>query len=208
MADLLTDEEQADQIKQWIRKNGLSIVLIIVVGIGSVVGFNYFQGYQADNREIASNLYADFLEARGLDEPVEGIVQNLRDDHASSTYLVYTLMYLAKDAVEADDYTLAVELFSEAWEATSNDSLKDMITTRKARVEAANEDYDAALATIANLKTEGYTSTALEIQGDIYVGKGNLSEARASYVSARDAMNEDLNKEAINVKIAAIPEGD
>ncbi|MBE8157839.1 MAG: hypothetical protein HAW59_00340 [Betaproteobacteria bacterium] len=38
-----TEEQQVEQIKQWIKENGLQIIIGISLGLGSIWGWNYFK---------------------------------------------------------------------------------------------------------------------------------------------------------------------
>lgn len=206
MTEFLTEEEQAERIKKWLKENGLSVVLLIVVSLGGVIGWWYYQEYRAEDRQEAANLYFDYVEARALGEPVEEQLDKLRDEHSNSTYLVYTLLYEAKEAVENEAYEEAIDTLAEAFQASSNDTQSDLIATRQARIEAEIERFDDALATLGRIKTEGFRALALEIQGDIYARQGNVSDARTAYIAAKDALNQGQSEDALLTKIASIPE--
>lgn len=208
MSDLLTEEEQAERLKNWLKEYGLSIGLLIVVSLAGVVGWRYFQEYRVEDRQQAANLYFDYVEARALGEPVDEQLQRLRDDHSNSTYLVYTLLYEGKDAVEDKAYEKAVEIYSEAFEAASNDTLRDLIATRQARIEAELDRFESALQTLSVVRTGGYKSLALEIQGDIHARQGNATDARLAYIAAKEALNQGQSEEALLTKIASIPEAE
>lgn len=208
MADFLTEEEQAERIKNWLKEHGLSIGLLIVVSLAGVVGWWYYQEFRVEDRQEAANLYFDYVEARALGEPVEEQLMKLRDEHSKSTYLVYTLLYEAKDAVENEAYEEAIDTFGEAIEATSNDTLRDLIVTRQARIQAELERYDDALATLREVETEGFKALALEIQGDIHSRQGNINDARVAYLAAKEALNQGQSEEALQTKIASIPENE
>ena len=208
MTEFLTEEEQAERIKKWLREYGLSIGLLIVVSLAGVIGWRYYQEFRVEDRQEAANLYFDYVEARALGEPVEEQLDRLRDEHSNSTYLVYTLLYEAKDAVENEAYEEAIDRFGEAFEAASNDTLRDLISTRQARIQAELERFDDALATLGKVKTEGFKALALEIQGDIHSRQGNIDDARIAYLAAKEALNQGQSEEALLTKIASIPENE
>ena len=37
-----TEEEQVERLKAWLKENGLSIVFGIVIGVGGIGGYNYW----------------------------------------------------------------------------------------------------------------------------------------------------------------------
>ena len=48
MAELLTEEEQVEQLKKWWKENGLSIVGGVVVGLALVFGWRSWQHHQLE----------------------------------------------------------------------------------------------------------------------------------------------------------------
>ena len=59
MSDNLTDEQQADIIKKWLKDNGLFIVASFGIAISSVFGLQFYQDSNLKQAESASRLYAE-----------------------------------------------------------------------------------------------------------------------------------------------------
>lgn len=64
--------------------------------------------------------------------------------------------------------------------------LQAIATTRLARIQLAQKDYDAALATLDTQLPESYKANVAELKGDIYLAQGDKAQARASYQAAAD----------------------
>ena len=45
-----TEEEQVEKLKAWLKENGLSIVMGIVIGVGGIGGYNYWQHVPGNDR--------------------------------------------------------------------------------------------------------------------------------------------------------------
>ena len=41
-----TDEERTEQVKQWVKENGLQIIIGVVFGLSAIWGWDYYQDYQ------------------------------------------------------------------------------------------------------------------------------------------------------------------
>ena len=66
-----TDEEQVEKLKAWLKENGLSIVLGIIIGVGGIAGFNYWNHMQDTAAAEASSHFTRMigaLEAGNADE--------------------------------------------------------------------------------------------------------------------------------------------
>ena len=59
MDDNLTDQQQAEVVKQWLKDNGLSILFSIGLGISAYFGLQFYQQSQLRESETASRLYAE-----------------------------------------------------------------------------------------------------------------------------------------------------
>ena len=60
MENFDSEKEQLEQIKSWLKENGLSIVLGIVLGLGGVYGW---RGWQAHKVDVAEEYSASLASA-------------------------------------------------------------------------------------------------------------------------------------------------
>ncbi len=44
MDEFLTEDEQADRVKQWLQENGLFILAGVVLGLGGLFGWQSWRG--------------------------------------------------------------------------------------------------------------------------------------------------------------------
>ena len=59
MNDNLTDQQQAEIVKKWLKDNGLFIVASFGIAISGVFGLQYFKETNLKQAENASRLYAE-----------------------------------------------------------------------------------------------------------------------------------------------------
>ena len=86
MAELRTEEEQIQAIKDWWKKNGSSLLIGIGAALAIVFGWQAWQNHQAQQRTEAANQFANLLNAfsdqadETSGETVAFVAQTLRED--------------------------------------------------------------------------------------------------------------------------------
>ena len=204
MADYLTDEEQEARLQKLWRDYGLILVLALVIGIGAVVGWNVFQDSQLLAKEQAAYKFQGFLVERALEGDLDAFVDEMSKTRAGAKYEPMTLLYRAKDAVDAADYESALQYLEEALRKSKDRILDDMIKVRIARGQMQLEQDDAALSTLANVGDD-YKFYVLELTGDIYRTKENYPEAVTAYEQAMELTNSGIDRERLELKIVLMP---
>ena len=53
---LRSDDEQAELLKQWLKKNGLGLIIAASIGVGSVFGYQEWQDFQINQQTDAVTL--------------------------------------------------------------------------------------------------------------------------------------------------------
>ena len=94
MAELRTEEEQVQAIKDWWKNNGSSLLIGIGAALAIVFGWQAWQNHQAQQRAEAANQFANLLNAfSSADEEsadtVGFVAETLRDEHGDSAYAIY-----------------------------------------------------------------------------------------------------------------------
>ena len=204
MADFLTDEEQAERIQKAWRDYGVIIVLSVVLGIGGVVGWNFFQDHRANLRQEAADLFAEYENARGLMGPVDEIAQSIEEQYPNSSYRMFVFLYQAKDAADENNWEESLGHLEQAYGQAKDKTYRDMIRLRIARVQFQLDRLDDALASVTQIG-EGYELSAFELKGDIYRAQGEFESATASYDEAVELAESFVVRERISAKLATMP---
>jgi predicted negative regulator of RcsB-dependent stress response len=77
-----TDEEQAEQIKKWIKENALQIIMGVSLGLGGLWGFDYYKGQQHQQDLQARGYYLSVVANPSNTDALKA----LKENHAQSTY--------------------------------------------------------------------------------------------------------------------------
>lgn len=195
MAELHTEEEQIQAIKDWWKKNGSSLLIGIGAALAIVFGWQAWQNNQAQQRTEAANQFANLLNAFSSQadetsgETVAFVAKTLREDYTDSAYAIYGNLILARQQLmESDDPTAAIESLQWALDKTGDQqALKLVVRNRLARAQFAAGQYDDALATIeAAASADAFDAILTELRGDILLAQGDREGAREAYLAARE----------------------
>ncbi len=214
MAELRTDEEQVEAIKQWWKNNGSSLLIGIGAALAIVFGWQAWQNHQAQQRTEAANQFVNLMNAFGSEDEnradtVTFLAQTLRDDHADSAYAIYANLMLARvQLMQNSDTEGAVASLKWALEKSADTMpLSLVVRSRLARAQMALEDFDAALATLDGAdSTDAFAALFAELRGDILLAKGDQNGARDAYLVARK-QDENNRSGVLELKLADLGVG-
>ncbi len=195
MAELRTEEEQIQAIKDWWKKNGSSLLIGIGAALAIVFGWQAWQNYEAQQRTEAANQFANLLNAfsdqsdeqRG--ETVAFVAETLRNDYTDGAYAIYGTLILARQRLmQQEDPEAAIESLKWALEKTGeHEALALVVRNRLARAQFSAGQYDDALATIdAAGSADAFDAIFSELRGDILLAQGDRDGAREAYLAARE----------------------
>lgn len=198
MAEMRTEEEQVQAIKDWWKRNGSSLLIGIGAALAIVFGWQAWQSHQEQQRAEAANQFASLLNAfsnqadETAGETVAFVANTLREDYTDSAYAVYGNLILARQQlVEDNNAEAAIDSLQWALEkAGDHKALAMVVRNRLARAQFSAERYDDALASIdsaGNLKDAGaFAAIFSELRGDILLAQGDQKGARKAYLAARE----------------------
>ncbi|QSP94085.1 tetratricopeptide repeat protein [Marinobacter salinisoli] len=194
MAELRTEEEQIQAIKDWWKKNGSSLLIGIGAALAIVFGWQAWQNHETQQRAEAAAQFANLLNAFGnqsdetTGETVDFVAKALREDHGDSAYAVYGNLILAKQHLVDGEAEAAIEALKWAQDqAGDHQALKLVIQNRLARAQFDAGLHDEALATIDGASDAGpFAPIFSELRGDILLAKGDEAGAKEAYLAARE----------------------
>ena len=128
----------------------------------------------------------DINALNALSQSADKIVKEAPD----SVHALQAQFVMAKQAYDRGDYAAAEKALKRV-EATKlkDEGLVHVLKLRLAYAQLAQNKYDAALKTLADVTDPAFKATAEEARGDVYVAKMILPQQKA-YQSAWDALAE------------------
>ena len=209
MADYLTDEEQAERLKRWWEQNGTSLVIGLVLAVGAVVGWRYYQDYRSERADMASDAYAAYLAARNEAASTDEPLAIIDTEFEGSTYHVFTLLYRAADQVAESDWEEALALVERAVDLAEDGPVRDVARLRAAKLLYQLNRLEDSEAQLSLVRSPGFEAYVAELSGDVFFARGDMARARDAYQAAVDAARGDgpqgvLGVEFMELKLASL----
>ncbi len=200
MNDHLTEEEQLEAFKRWLKENGLWIVTAVVIAVGGYFGWNTYQDQKQATAEAGSALYTELLETLAVEEGsavsdddrarAAELVEQLKAEHAGSAYGANAALIRARWAVDQDDLDTAESELRWVLEQDAPAAITQLARLRLARVQSALGQLDEALATLdAATPADSIAAEYAEARGDILSKQGDNEGAAQAYQSALDSLD-------------------
>lgn len=215
MAELRTEEEQVEYIKNWWKENGNSLLISVAIAVAGVFGWKTWVSSQEATAANASAIYENIssvVTAAAIDDAQRQsafhLGGELKADYASSAYTPMAAMLLARAAAEAGQLDQAkAELEFVLASDAADEPMKQLAQLRLARVAMAQGDLAAAESALAAVNSTQYESLQNELSGDLAFAKGDLDAARAAYAKAIESADQQ-SRSLIQLKLDDIAAGD
>lgn len=180
-----SDEEKGEQLKQWWRANGRSLIFGLVIGLALVFGWQAWERYRAEQAAQASALYSQLLNAASANNGEAGLElgKRLMTEYSGSPYAVLAAFSVAKLRLEAGEAEGARDNLRWAMEHADDPSLARLARLRLARLQLSLGDVEQVLA-LTQDDWGAFEAAFAEARGDAFVAKGELGNARAAYTRA------------------------
>ena len=188
--EFLTEDQEAERAKQWIRENGLFIVAGVVLGLGGLFGWQQWEDYQTRQSEAASNVWAQMSDAIAGERynEVDETLALLESDYAGTPYLDQGRLAMAALHMSRSDTDAALAELEKVAAQGSDPLLREVADLRRAQIMISQEQHQEALDLLGAAGDDGLASLHLELQGDAQFGLGDFAAAQESY---RQALNKD-----------------
>ena len=186
MDDLLTDQQRAEQIRNWFAENGWYLLGGLVLGLAALFGWRQWQTVQVSEAQAASAVYEELLGAIRVDRTAraEELAAQLAKDHARTPYVDQARLAMARMKMDRNAADEALGYLKEVAEDGHSEGVRHVGRLRMARVLAEQQKYDEALAQLTVPADSAFAARYHEVRGDVYQAMGKLAESRAEYQKA------------------------
>ena len=213
MSDYLSDEEQVERLKRWVKSYGSAALTGVLLALIAFFGWHYWEKRQ-ENKSIASlNQYQKIVndsEGAMADKAAQSRfisnVQTLVKSDPNSIFAFQALLMQAKVTAAQGEWVSAEKALTQAVGLKVDDQgLINIAWLRLARVQTAQNKFDAALASLKNVSAPAFLASVDELRGDILVQKNDIKGAKVAYESAWAALvKRQQTRELLKVKMNAI----
>ena len=171
--DLLDEHEQSERVRTWLRQNAAGLIGGVVLGLGAIYGWFWWQDQVDAKRAKASDDYQLVLQqiqASKLKE-AQAKAGSLKD----TPFAALAALDLAKAQVDGGQRDAAIATLRAV--KTEDVVVAPVISQRLARLLIDAGKHDEALKLLANLGD----AVAHEVRGDAFFALGRKEQARDAY---------------------------
>ena len=195
--ELLDEHEQGERVRAWLRENALALVGGIVLGLGAIFGWKWWQQHQHEQRVGFGQQYDAVVESiqSGELEAAEAEVAALQ----GVPYATLASLRLAKAQVDAGQGEEAIATLRAA--SAEDPALQRIVHMRLARLLLDHDKAEEALALLADADQPAM----LELRGDAEAALGRREAAQASYLQAIKGLEAGApQRSLLEIKLVAV----
>ena len=109
-----TENEQVDALRRFFAENGKALAVGVVLGIGALVGWRYWQSHENSNMMAASQSYQEASDRLAAGKPDDVAAAEKFVQANGNSYGVLAALQLAKHFVEQNDFAKAEQQLAGA----------------------------------------------------------------------------------------------
>ena len=201
MAHYETEQEQLEAIKKWWKDNGSSIFIGILVGVGLLFGWRWYNSHTDQQAQLASNLYENMQTSVSTEdlENADSITAKLLTDHSDSPYAILAALNMARQDITKKDLASAhVRLQWILDQDIKLEELKHIARLHKAKLFLSEQKVAEAKKLITNIDVGKFKASYAELTGDIAIIENETDKARIAYTEALEA---DSTRQLVQMKL-------
>lgn len=188
MAYSIEEEQEINQLKDWWKENGKTIIVAFILGVGGMFGWRYWQAHQAEQIAQASAQYDALIYSAQQDEQAKKAnIEQFVQANSKTAYAVFALLDEAKKAAEKQDFAVAEVNLNQALTQSQDEVLTSIVALRLSAVQFQLGQLDNALTTLNQVKGESFNARKALLTGDIQVAKGDKVAAKNSFEQAQQS---------------------
>ena len=180
---MAADEEQVEELKKWWSENGKGVLAGLAVGLAAVIGWSSWQTWQRTQAELASARYELIVSEAMAGNHAQALSQaeGLIGEFPDSAYASFASLFAARAAVETNAPGAARRPLEWVVEHAPFPELVPIARLRLARLILDANDYNGALAELAEIDSAPFRTRVAELRGDVQRARGDRDAARESY---------------------------
>lgn len=205
MDDYKSEKEQWEDIKGLAKEYGAWIVAGVVIGLGALYGYRFWQARQDTHALQAHQRYGEVLNdlyREKVDDAVK-VIAELDARYSGTPYADQARLALARWYVEQGKMAEATAPLTKVMNDAGDKVLRMIARLRLARVLAEQHQLDDALRVLDQGGSSAFDPRYQEVRGDILLAKGDRAGALAAYrAAAASNVPGIVNDDLLRLKIA------
>lgn len=183
MTEYLTEQEQIELLKNWIKQYSLVILAGVLIAIMAMSAWRFWDQRQNKMLDHASSVYDEMLTMRAQNEPAEMIIQTkkLYSHYEKTTYGKMAALMLARTAAVKSNNAEAEKQLEWVINNTKVPALSQIARLRLARLLIAENKANDSLTLLKQVDDKSFSGLIDEVRGDAYLANNDKTKARAAY---------------------------
>lgn len=205
LTEYLTEQEQIQQLKSWIKQYGLTVLAGILIAVFITSSWQYWQRYRYKILTHASAVYDEMLTMRAQNNAHGTVVQanKLMTHYPKTPYAVMAALVLSRNAIVDKNYPEAIKQLNWAKNHTKNPSIQQIVRIRIARILIAQKKPNDALAILKVTDDKNFLGMVDEVRGDAYLAQNDVPSARKAYqLALQELPHADISRPILQMKFA------
>jgi len=186
----VAEDDDAQRLRVWWKKNGMGIVAGVAIGILGVGGFKGWQAYTENRALSASDVFQEMLayDESGAIQRASNSAQILIKDYRATPYGDLAYMMIAKLATQEGDLSNAMEALTNVMTKSNDPAMSQLARLRLSQVNLLAGDLDRAHELATTDDVGGFESEYPEVLGDVLLAQHKYSDAAEAYDRALQAL--------------------
>ena len=186
----MSDKEQAQVIKDWLKKYAPSIIIGIALAFGGSYGWRTWQQHRTETSQQASILFEQMRESfvNNQIQQFQLTANELMEDYPKTPYATLAALQLADQAVQQGNLEDALKNLQWVVAYSNKKSLQEIAKMRAARVLLAQNKPQDALKLLQTMDDSAFLPEVALIKGDSYLALGDKTAARNAYQNSLNTL--------------------
>jgi predicted negative regulator of RcsB-dependent stress response len=192
MEEYYNADDQAQAVKAWLKKYGISIVIGLILGIALFYAVQMFRGKQATTSQKAAEAYIVLLNATAIanNPQITDIANDIVKNYPKTPYASMAQFFAAQVAVNAAQYDKADSQLQWVIDHSSVASFRQIARIRLARILLQQQKISDAETVLKKVDDKTYMPLIETLTGDMYLAQKQYDKAKSAYESALNGANQ------------------
>ncbi len=200
----LEEQEQLDQLKHFWRQYGNLMTWALILVLGAIAGWNFYQYWQRNQATQAAAMYEqiELAVSSGEIARLDRAFADMKEKFPSTTYAQQAGLLAAKVYYEAGKTDAAKSALGWVAEKSSDEGYQAIARLRLAGIMLESKAYDDALKQLSAPFPADFSALVADRKGDAYLLQGKKAEAVAEYEKAYKGLDDRLEyRRLVEVKL-------
>ena len=203
----LEEQEQLDQLKHFWKQYGNPITWLLIVVLGSVAGWNFYQYWQRSQASQAAVMFDELGRAAtaGDSAKLDRVFGDIKERFGSTVYAQQAGLTAAKQYYSAKSIDSAVGALTWVADQSTDAGYQAIAKLRLADILAEKKSTDEALKVLSGSFPVGFEALVADRKADILLIQGKNKEATAEYEKAFNSFGDRTEyRRLVEIKLNAL----